>query len=108
MCIVTLYELKRLSFMYNKAMKRVFLIFLILAALVAIALAVSANKAQAPVVPIPTPTPEPVPQPTPKPATKDDMIVLDYPLTGAAISSPLTVRGKARGNAADRVRGCRG
>jgi len=34
----------------------------------------------------------------PQPATKDDLIVLEYPLPGAGITSPLTITGKARGN----------
>ena len=40
---------------------------------------------------------EPAATPTPTPVA-DDMIQIDEPLPGAEISSPLTVRGRARGN----------
>lgn len=33
-----------------------------------------------------------------QPAQKDDLIVLDSPLPGSTITSPLTITGKARGN----------
>lgn len=46
----------------------------------------------------PTPVVTPQPQaPTVQPATKDDLIVLESPLTKEAIASPLIVKGKARG-----------
>ncbi len=35
---------------------------------------------------------------TPTPASLDDLIVVDSPLPGATVSSPLTITGKARGN----------
>ncbi len=52
----------------------------------------------------PTPTPIPVPNVDEKipvleePASKDDLIVLETPLPNASITSPLTIRGKARGS----------
>ncbi len=36
--------------------------------------------------------------PEPAPAQKDDMIILESPLPGAQVSSPLVIKGKARGN----------
>jgi hypothetical protein len=54
------------------------------------------NNPSAPITPVVT-VPEPQ-VPVVQPATKDDMIVLDYPLAGSTITSPLTITGKARGN----------
>lgn len=34
---------------------------------------------------------------TTQPASKDDLIILDYPLPEAEVTSPLTIKGKARG-----------
>ena len=69
------------------------LFFLALAAVIAVIL--FTNKSEAPVVPQPQ---EPAPVTTAVPATKDDLIVLESPLPGAAIASPLIVKGRARGN----------
>ena len=38
------------------------------------------------------------PTATPSPAKLDDLIVLDTPLAGATVTSPLIITGKARGN----------
>ncbi len=54
------------------------------------------NRTEAPVISeTPAPTTPAVTEPAP--ATKDDLIVLDSPLPGSAIASPLTITGKARG-----------
>ncbi len=41
---------------------------------------------------------QPVLTPEPKPAQKDDLIIVEAPLPGAKVSSPLLIKGKARGN----------
>ncbi len=47
--------------------------------------------------PMPAPTDVTL-NPEPAPAQKDDLIVVTYPLPQATVTSPLVVRGKARGN----------
>jgi hypothetical protein len=44
------------------------------------------------------PAPSATTTPTVTPASKDDLIVVESPLPGATISSPVTVSGRARGN----------
>lgn len=62
----------------------------------AIAFILFTHKSEVPIVQhLPVETPAPA---APQPATKDDLIVLESPLPGAGIISPLVVRGKARGN----------
>jgi hypothetical protein len=74
-------------------MRQVLLILLAILLIGSIALILINSKP----VPGPVVTP-PIVEPTVKPATKGDLIQLDYPLTKSAITSPLTITGKARGN----------
>lgn len=56
------------------------------------------SRAQMPTQPVEEPVPVISVPKKPALATKDDMIVLESPLPGTAISSPLQINGKARGN----------
>ncbi len=76
-------------------MRKTPIIIFMLVLVAVIAFVVFTQPTAAPTVPEPTPV---TPQPAPTPASKDDLIVLDYPLPGTAITSPLTFTGKARGN----------
>ena len=67
-------------------------LFVLLALVIALILVT--HRTQAPVVPV---VPPPV-QTEPAPASKDDLIVLESPLPKTLISSPLVVKGRARGN----------
>lgn len=53
------------------------------------------KQASVPVVQVSTGDPL---TPEPAPATKDDMIVVESPLPRATVSSPILIKGKARGN----------
>lgn len=67
-------------------------LFVLLALVIALILVT--HHTQAPVVPV---VPPPV-QIEPVPASKDDLIVLESPLPKTSITSPLVVKGRARGN----------
>jgi hypothetical protein len=79
-------------------MRHAWLFILILLLIIAIGFIVASNRIEAPTVSTPEPVHTVPTTPTVLPASKDDMIVLDSPLPGATISSPLTITGKARGN----------
>lgn len=68
-----------------------FWLFALLVIVIAFILVTHKTDAPAPTVSAPQ-------TPVVTPATKDDLIVLESPLTKDAITSPLVVKGKARGN----------
>ena len=68
-----------------------FWLFALLVIVIAFILVTHKTDAPAPTVSAPQ-------TPVVAPATKDDLIVLESPLTKDAITSPLVVKGKARGN----------
>lgn len=68
---------------------------MIVVLIVLTALAGMTKKAAAPVPAAPTSSTD---MEVVQPAQKDDLIVVDTPLPGSVISSPLVVKGRARGN----------
>lgn len=75
-------------------MKHLALTLTVLVLIGVIALILFTHRGEAPIVPAPA---QPVVV-APAPASKDDLIVLESPLPKEGISSPLIVKGKARGN----------